>query len=157
MNILNLDTSTINTTALAVASKASFVAVDTKINGASRETVYQKISGSEEYPMVVRVGFYPNPAANGGIGKTSISLKVNTFVEKVVSAATVWTLPGDVVLAINMPGTTLPDSDDVIVLVQNALSWLLPLVDGDFSVAAIDELRDGVTLGLLGHVDTGAA
>jgi hypothetical protein len=155
--ILNTgDSQTVDVAELLVPDKGNFALIDTisKDDG-SREAIYQKISGSEEYPMTVRVGYYRNAKANGGVGGVNLSVKIVTYAEKVDIDDVIWTLPAAITLAMSMPGgTPIPDQEDIIELIGNALGWLLPVDTGAISSAALDELKFGVVNGLLAHANS---
>ena len=159
LSLLNLsDTNSVAITAIETATKANFAVVDTvvKENG-SRETLYQKVVGDEEYPMTVRVGYYKNLTQNGGIGRTSISVKLETFLQKADADDVIWTLPASTVLAINMPGGSgVPSTTDVTELIGNTLSWLLPVSASVITSDALDELKFGITNGLLAYENSTA-
>lgn len=160
IEVLNLgDSVSVDIAALSAAPKSSFALVDTvdDKNG-SREAVYQKTAGDEEYPMTVRVGHYVNGKANDGVGQTNMSVKISTFVQKSDTDDVIYTLPGTVTIAMSMPGQSgIPDTADITEILGNAMSYLLPVVSGAIATSALDELKFGVVTGIMDHADSGSA
>ena len=145
-------------TTLAAVDKADFALADSisKEDG-TREAIYQNVAGSAEYPMTVRVGFYKNAKANDGLGSTSVSVKISSFVQKTDVDDVIWTHPAHFTLAFVMPGGTLvPDASDVQEMLGHLFSWLIPHTANVPGTEALDELKYGVTAGLLSHANTAA-
>lgn len=125
----------------------------------TREAVFQKVVGNAEYPLSVRIGWYKNPKANDGIGSTNVSVKVSSYLQKLDDDNDVlWTKPCSVTLATNMPGlTAVPDTDDVMELVGNAVTWLLPVQSGAIVTDVLEEVKFGVVGNLLAHAISASA
>lgn len=139
-------------TALNVATKADFVLIDSKVDGDNKEATYQLAAGDPDYPLSLRVGHYVNRSANNGAGQTNISVKLSTSVSKLDGTETLWTSPASVVIATTMPGTSgVPDATDYASLLGLAFSWIIPVIAGSISEAALDELQFGVVNQLLDH------
>jgi len=110
-----------------------------------REAVFQKTSGSDEYPMTVRRGFYPNVKANGGRGLVNVSCKVNTFVEFLDTDADLKTTdPCSVTIAYTMPRKAVPNKAQLVALILNAASWLINVDDGALSDAELSNIQFGI-------------
>lgn len=136
---------------------SNFVAVDTTIKpDGARETVYQQAAGSEEYPLTVRVGYYPSPQAEGGVGRVSISCKISTYLQKTdADSNIVWTLPAHATLAFSLPGgTAVHSAAEITELLGNLFTWVLPVASGAVTTSALDELKFGITNGLTAHVNS---
>lgn len=160
-SILNTgDSTSVDVAEILAAPKGDFaqIAGGEAVTDDKHETTYRKVTGNEEFPMSVRVGHYRNPGANDGIGQTNMSVKVQSFVQELDSDSNVvYTLPGHVVIATSMPGRSgVPDEDDLVELVGNALSWLIPIISGAVSQDALDELKFGVTTRMTDHVCSGS-
>jgi hypothetical protein len=159
ITILNLgDSLDVDLASLLAADKTTFKVIDTVALENKRESVYQKITGDQEYPSTVRAGHYINAEANDGVGQTNVSVKVSTFVQKTDIDDVIWTLPGNVTIAWSMPGKSgVPDATQLVEMLNNAISWVIPVVAGVASESALDELQFGVVNGLAAHADTGSA
>lgn len=155
----NSDTVPVNVLGFGAAPKEAFKVIDTIVDRqkGSREAEYQKVTGDEEYPMALRVGHYVNDSAEGGVGRTNVSLKLSTFLQKADEDDVIFTLPAWVTIAISMPGKSgIPDVDGTISLLTSAMSWILPIIAGEISPAALDEIKYGVVNGLAAHEDSSA-
>lgn len=157
-SILNLDDCVaVDIAAMAAPGKENFVAVPVPSQGDAREVIFQKVTGNEKYPMTVRVGFYPKPAANDGIGQTNISVKISTFVES-DDDDEAWVHPGTVTIASSMPGRSgVPNEADYMALLGNALTWLVPVVNGILTSGALARLKFGVVSDLNELTDSPSA
>jgi len=145
--ILNTDNPAVGSDALVWnnADKANFTLVSVSPVGPTREAIYQKVDDDDEHPMTVRLGVYPNAKLNGDVGQTNISLKVQTFVEYLnTDVDQLAYYPMSVTIATTGPGNGVADTADYLLLLQNAFSWMLPLVDGTFGSTVVDQLRFGV-------------
>lgn len=156
---LNLtDAVTVDVTEISILDKTTLKAgstTDDKKGGL--ETEYRKVTGDEEYPLTARVGRYINAKANGGVGQTNVSLRVSTFLQKEDVDDVIWTLPGGVTVAFFMPGTSgFPDVDGAKILLASAFSLLVPIIAGELSDDAMDEIKYGVLNVLDAHVDSGS-
>jgi len=127
--------------------------------GEAREALLQKTAGDKDFPSTTRVGWYPNRAANGGVGQTNISVKTRTFVQETdAEGNVVWTLPLTVTTAISAPGNSgIPDSEDMLELIMNNASWLIQVIAGVADDAALEQLEFGVVNGLQDLTDTASA
>lgn len=141
-------------TALPAIDTSLFALVDStsSADGLSRESTYQYLGGSEEFPLSIRTGVYRNPKANNGVGSTNVSLKIANYAQKADVDDIIWTLPETWTLAKSMPGNqAFPDYTDDLEMIGTILSALFPVVSGSFTDDAISEVKFGVTNGLLGH------
>jgi hypothetical protein len=161
IDILNLgDSVNLDLLSLSGPPKANFAVVDTKSDPekGTREAVYQKLTGSEDSPMTVRVGHYVSKNSNDGVGQTNVSIKITTFVEKTDEDDVIWTLPGTATLALSMPGRSgIPRVDQVKELINHLMIWFIPVVAGVMDDAALDELKFGVVGNLAAHADSASS
>lgn len=144
---------------LPLTDVAAFALIDTKVSedGNSRESVYQKISGNEEYPYFMRVGVYKNPKANNGIGSTNVSVKITNNVQKADVDSLIWVLPETWTLAKSAPGgSAFPDSDADVEMIGTLVSTYLNVASGVITTANIDELKFGITNRILEHANSAA-
>jgi hypothetical protein len=149
--ILNLDSGTANYTGIKVAAAGSFARVSSVDLPEKREAVYQRTVGDEEKPMTIRLGWYPNPKANGGIGQTNFSMKISTMVEN-DDAETGFVLPGTLTVAWSMPGLSgVPNSANLKDLLGHAYTWLVPDAAGSPITDVLEEIKFGVVTELLEH------
>jgi hypothetical protein len=159
--ILNLgDSIDVDVAEIKAAPMALFGLADTAVpDDNTVEATYRKFAGSKEYPMATRVGRYVNPKSNDGIGLTNTSVKVSTFVQETDAEDNViWTYPGHVVIALSMPGMSgIPNEAQILELIGNAFTFLVPVVTGAVSTAAIDELKFGLVNGLLDHASSASS
>lgn len=149
--ILNLDSDNdaIASAHWNFADKANYVVASRPLvqaNG-TRETIYQKLDGDPDWPLSVRIGVYPAPRANDGIGKVNASTKLSTFVEFLDTQTNVTSyFPCNMTLAWEMPGNScIPDSTMMLHMIQNLVSFMLPLVAGEFDATVLDEMLYGIT------------
>jgi hypothetical protein len=157
ITIKNLaDTANVDIAAIAVPVKTNFVLVDTKVDGVNREALFQKVTGDEDSPMTVRVGFYPNDKAEAGYGRTNLSIKIQSYVCETDSEdEEVSNLPCTATLATSMPGKSgVPNSSDMLKLLGNLFTWMVPVVSGAIDDGALDRLKFGVVNDLNTLVDT---
>lgn len=159
VSILNLDdVATLDIVSLSAVDKADLVCVPVTGNGLSSEAIYKKVTGRSDAPLSIRVGLYPNPTANGGIGQTNTSIKVRSYVENVEDSETIWTKPGDVTLAWTMPGnTSAPDKAGLKAMIATAFTMALTLVSGEITDTNLDLLSFGIVIDLHETVDTPSA
>lgn len=154
--ILNLgDGTAVDVAALDAPTKSDYVLVDSVSETGKRESVYQKVTGSEDYPLNVRVGHYVNSKANDGEGQTNISVKISSYVEKADTDDVLYDLPCSATLAWSMPGLSgVPDASGVKELISHLFHWVQPVTLGVIQTDALDELKFGVTGNLMSHADT---
>lgn len=146
---------------LLVADMANFSPAGTRElpNNGGTEALYRYTNGNKDYPLVVRVGHYVNPKAHDGVGKTNISIQASTFVQETDADSDVlWTLPGFLTTASNMPGLSgIPDEDDYVELLGIVLGFYLQVVAGVVSQNRIDKLKFGVVTGQEQLLNTASA
>lgn len=143
--------------AILALDVSKFVLVDTYApDDNTREAVYQKVGGSKEYPLTIRIGAYFNPGAEEGVGRTNLSIKIASFAQNVQASDTIWTLPCHATLALSMPGKTgVPDAQDVEELIGSLFSMYIPIAAGVVqSTAALDELAYNVVGNALSHTNS---
>lgn len=144
---------------LNVLDVSAFALVDTKIlaDGVSRESVYQLLTGNDEFPMSFRVGVYRNPKANGGIGNTNVSVKLMNYAEKADIDDVVWTEAETWTLSKGAPGSTpFYDTDVDIESIGALLSIFLNVVAGVVTTTNLDEFKVGVTNRVTEHANSAA-
>lgn len=153
----------LSTTPIATTVEAldvtKFALVDTKIlpDGFGRESVYQLMSGNDEYPMTVRIGVYKNAKANGGVGSTNVSVKVLNSAQKVDVDDVIWTEQESWVLAKSAPGNSPfydPEADEE--MVGLLFTIFFNLISGVVTTTNLDELKFAVTNRILEHANTAA-
>jgi hypothetical protein len=156
LSILNLgDSVSVDVAALDAVDKSLFAVVDSNMDDGTRETVYQKVTGSAEYPMSARIGRYVNAAAHDGVGKTNTSIKIDSFLQKDVDGTVVYTLPCSGTIALNMPGISgIPDKAGVVELISNLVTWALSVEAGVVTDDHLDDLEFGVVNNALAHVNS---
>lgn len=158
-SILNIsDAIDVDVASLLVANKAACVLVDTtKLPDGGRESLYQHTAGDAEFPMEIRVGFYPQPKAENGQGRVNVSVRVSTFAKKVDGSETKWTLPANVVLAWSMPGmVSVPDdATELLTLISQAFSWVVPIQSGAAVEGVLDDIAYGVVSSLQSFTNSG--
>lgn len=136
-----------------------FALVDTKVldDGASRESVYQYMGGTEEYPLSIRVGVYKNAKANGGVGSTNVSIKIASFAQKADLDDVIWTHPETWTLAKSAPGgNPFYDVAADKEMIGSLFSMIFNINAGALDTGNVDELKFGVTNRILQHGNTAA-
>lgn len=148
--VLNLDSTevTIPVASYAHADKTKFAnGVTSEVANGGSETTYRRLEGDDQHPGAFRAGVYPNPKANGGFGKVNTSGRYNTYMEildTVTGIAQYY--PCSAVVALEFPGNApIPTVEGARLLLQNCVSWFLPLVAGAFGDDALSTLRFSVT------------
>jgi hypothetical protein len=160
--MLNIgDVVAVDIAALNVANKANFTLVDTvQVDEfGAVEALFRNSVGDPEYPMSLRVGIYPKPAALNGVGLTNVSVKLTTYYRKTddVTELTTWTHPGNVTIAFSTPGQlSVPDNEDMVSLLGSAFSWLVPIVSGVVATSALAKIKFGIASDLDGLVNSGS-
>jgi len=128
----------------------NYALVDMSLVPNGREALYQRIVGDVQFPLTVRVGYYP---AKGGNGSTNISIRVNSFVQEVVDTVVVSTLPCSATIATSMPGVLgVPDVTSYKEMLQNALSWFMPTITAE---AFADEVVTSLQYGIVTNYQVG--
>jgi hypothetical protein len=157
--ILNLDDNkALDVTALEGFDRSKFQEISSSVNGANREVVYAKTTGDESHPLTVRVGIYPKPAQNAGVGCVNVSVKIQTFAENDDDPDDVKYLPVDATLAWQMPGNSgCPDPTDMLTLLGPLFFWMVPVTAGVPQEDALDLVKFGVATGLASFTDTKSA
>lgn len=143
--ILDVDAST-GTLNFAPTDKSDFVCVDTKVNGETREAIYQRAVDADDvdHPSYMRQGYYPKGA--GEEATASHSAKITTWISLTdsVSGEVIYK-PFTITLATNGPGKTGGiDAPEFPAIVHNLVSWWLPTVAAAPSQLAIDQLKRGI-------------
>lgn len=136
---------------------AKFALIDQVVSpdGATREAVYQMTEGDEEFPLVVRIGYYRNAKGNGGVGSTNISVKLSTYAQKTNDGVVNYTLPYTLTLATSAPGASaLPDYASLVGLLTAIFTVFIPYDAGSPDTTMLDELKFGIVNGFLGHDST---
>jgi hypothetical protein len=105
--------------------------------------------------MSARIGRYVNAAAHDGVGKTNVSIKIDTFLQKDVDGTIVYTLPCSGTIALSMPGISgIPDKDGVVEILSNLVTWALSVEAGVLTDDHLDDLEFGVVNNALAHVNS---
>jgi len=137
----------------------AFALVDTKVldDGVSRESIYQLMSGDEEYPLIMRVGVYKNAKSNDGAGQTNVSIKIASFAQKADVDDIIWTNPEVWTLSKSAPGGNPFYDTDVDEEMVGALFTAYHHVSADVvQTTNLDELKFGVTNRILEHANSAA-
>jgi hypothetical protein len=150
--VLNTDdTTTLSVSGFEAADKTNYVLVDQRTNDKDtvREAIYQSKSSDQAYPKTARVGFYKSPQANDGVGSKSISIRLETYVQKTdASSDEIWTKPLSCVLSTNSPGElAVPDKSAWQALVMEAASFMIQIASG--AVATSNDPSDDLALGIV--------
>jgi hypothetical protein len=125
---------------------ADFVKIDSKVEGENRETFYQSTDGTPDTAPTLRIGYYPNAKANGGMGSCNYSIKltrpinlVNDDDEVVLTVACPFTL------AWTLPGLSPIDENHAIACTLNALMQVIYLTETETTLARAAAAQFGIT------------
>jgi hypothetical protein len=111
----------------------------------SREALYQRIDANPDYPMTVRIGYYPKASSGGNPATFNVSVRINTFVKKDAGETTEEVQAASAVLAWTMPWLAVPDATDIFNLAGNLFSWVVPdVATGALADDFIDKLQYGI-------------
>lgn len=101
----------------------------------------QRIDGDPDYPVTVRVGYYPNK--DGGY---NLSIKETTWAKAVHGDGTEEFKRVTSTYATTVPfGGATVDNADYAVLAQNMHSWVIPGVTGGIAqLESIEKLQHGL-------------
>lgn len=112
------------------------------------ETTYKFTAGSDaEHAARLRVGWYSQPAANGGIGQVNVSVKFSTWTRHEDEEGEVEYHPFSMTIASTCAGKSgIPNTAEYLLCLQNVLSTFARAVSsGALTGAPVDKLRFGVT------------
>jgi hypothetical protein len=125
----------------------NFVKIDSKVDGENRETLYQSTDGSAESAPTLRIGYYPNAKANGGIGSCNYSIKLSRPVQVLDSNdEVVMVAPATVTLAWTMPGLSPVDEDTHLpVLLETVLQAIHISESAEYSDLRFNAASFGIT------------
>lgn len=133
---------------LKAIDPAEWVLVNTEASkdDSVREAIYQMAGADPDYPATARIGYYRTASKGGVSGNINVSIKLSTFVQKVVDGVTAWTLPATFTLATSMPGNTgVPNTADFLVGVQNLVSFIAQAATaGVLDETQVDKLKFGI-------------
>lgn len=116
--------------------------------GLVSETTYKFVAGTDpEHAARLRVGWYLQPAANGGVGQVNISVKLSTWTRHESEDGDVEYYPYTFTIASTCAGNSgIPNVADFLLVLQNVMSTFSRAVDtGALTGAPVDKLKFGVS------------
>lgn len=124
---------------------------DTRVDpkAGSAEAFFMNVTSSPQAPVEARIGQYSK--TKDGIKTVSTSNKISFYVEVTDDNGVKTLEPGSVVVAINMPHLAVPEKDQVLNMVFQTVSLLIPSIA--LSVAQTDQLGR-LNYGILNPLDS---
>jgi len=108
------------------------LASTTSSDGNTRERIYQYTGGDEDFPMSLRMTVYSEPEKYAGLGKVTITCRIDTFAQETddTSGEVLWEGPASCRITTSVPGRSgVVDSADFLALLGNAYSAFYATVD----------------------------